>query len=647
MQSAKCKMQNLRNGIFRFPFSVFHFSASPRLCILFLIPFLFTACNQIQPPKSEPFYAQKVEPPPVQEFRWSNGKLPKSFDPAKASAAPETDIVRAVYEGLTEVDSKSLQPVPAIAVKWTASEDNKTWTFYLRRDAKWSNGDAVTAKDFVRSWKRLVELGDKVPQRELFKNIVGMDTKNSLPVFSDSEIDALSLSGDATRFADAKKFNENINSPAGSAKKADAKKPVPVKTENPTDVFGVEAVGDYTLKVSLVQPDPDFPALVAHTIFRPVYRGDNYSDGGELNAAVTTSGAFKIVSAGREGVALERFDGYWNAGGTKLEKVRFVPMETAENALAAYRAGEIDAVTNADFEPLALKLLAPYNDFRQTTHGALNFYEFNLDRQPFDDRRVRQSLAAAIERERLTDDEMDGVTEPATSFSPFDADAELSQDIPAAQKLLADAGYPQGKDFPAIRLLVNRNNVQVRIARAVARMWKKNLNVETEIIVRDQGEFEAALQNGEFDIARRGIVLPTTDEAANMLALFPPKSLAESSGAEKKTAVPEVSTDKILTEKSAESNLNLAQSDSPPTATGETEKNVPAIAAENDPILTERQALDWLPAIPLYFPTSYSLVKPYVRNFDANALDAPSLKDVVIDNDWQSSNQKVISMSGN
>ncbi|MGI8467335.1 MAG: peptide ABC transporter substrate-binding protein [Pyrinomonadaceae bacterium] len=646
MENRKWKIGYLKNGIIHFPLSILHFPASLSLCVLFLLPFLFTACNQIQPPKTEPFYAQKVEPPRVQEFRWSNGKLPKSFDPAKAAAAPETDIVRAIYEGLTDVDSKTLQPIPAIALKWTASEDNKTWTFFLRRDARWSNGESVTAQDFARSWKRLVKLGDQVPQRDLFKNIVGMDTKNALPVFSDTEIDALSKSKEANKFSSEKK-NADANSNAAvqppKTLKENKTETIPVETKD--DVFGVEALNDYTLKVSLAQPDADFPALVAHPVFRPVYKNDNFASGG-LNADIVTDGAFQIASVGDDGIALERAGFYWNADKIALEKVRFVPMDTAENALAAYRAGEIDAVTNADFEPLALKLLAPYDDFRQTTHSALNFYEFNLGHQPFGDRRVRESLAAAIDRARLTDDEMDGVTEPALRFSPFDEDAKLPQDVAAAQKLLADAGFANGKDFPAIRLLVNRNNVQQRIARAVARMWKKNLNIDTEIIVKDQSDFEAAFQNGEFDIARRGIVLPTADETANMLALFPPKPDADAEATQKKSAAPEVSSDKILTEEHAESNLNFAQNDNPATVLNDSNPPTNNLS-KNEPILTEQQALERLPAIPLYFPTSYSLVKPYVQGFDSNALDTPSLKNVTIDSDWQPANQNILSNDGN
>ena len=122
----------------------------------------------------------------------------------------------------------------------------------------------------------------------------------------------------------------------------------------------------------------------------------------------------------------------------ELERVRFVPTENAEKALEAYRAGEVDAVTNADFEPLALKLFTPYNDFERTTHSALNFYEFNQINTPFQDRRVREALAIGIERERLTEDDMDGASRPAFSFLPFNEDTKLklSQNTEKAKNLL-------------------------------------------------------------------------------------------------------------------------------------------------------------------------------------------------------------------
>jgi oligopeptide transport system substrate-binding protein len=632
------------------------FKLSASVCVylrlifpVLLAPLFFAACNELEKPKTEPFYAQTA-PPPKQEFRWSNGKMPKSFDPAAASAPPETDIVRAVYDGLTDTDARTLEPVPAVAARWTAAEDFKTWTFYLRKDAKWSNGESVTAKDFVRSWQRLASLGEKVQQRKLLKNIIGMDTEHVLPVFASEEID---ISAGATNPASrlltqSLQSNSNTNAatpaavPPPQRANPDERKPEIPKTENKTESkpakeevkFGVEAVDNYTLKVSLAQPDKDFPALVAHPIFRPIYGDGKEFEAAELNANIVTNGAFRIFSIGKDGVTLDRAEYYWNKQEINLERVRFVPTESAEIALEGYRAGEIDAITNANFEPLALKLLTPYDDFRRTKHSALNFYEFNSKNHPFSDRRVREALAIAIERERLTEDEMDGATEPAFNYLPFD-EPKLVQNAERAKALLAEAGFAETENFPVVRLLINRNDLQRRIARAVAKMWEKNLNVKTEIIIKDGEEFETAAKNGDFDLIRRGIVLPTTDEATNMLALF------SSTGGEieKKEGENGQGATETETEKQTPA-YKPAEADSAPTTKDETAES--EAAASNAPtesvektILTEEQALAELPAIPLYFPTSYSLVKPYVQGFETNVLDAPSLKSVKIDNNWQ------------
>jgi len=170
--------------------------------------------------------------------------------------------------------------------------------------------------------------------------------------------------------------------------------------------FGVEATDEATLRITLELPDKDFPKLVANPIFHPVYGDGVEFETDPLDAGVVTNGAFKVASGGKDGIALERSETYWNRSAVSLEHVRFVPKESAEAALDAYKNGEIDAVTNVEFEPLALKLLAPYDDFRQTTHSALNFYEFNPKNPPFSDRRVREALAISIDRERLTDGEL-------------------------------------------------------------------------------------------------------------------------------------------------------------------------------------------------------------------------------------------------
>ena len=281
-----------------------------------------SACNDLEKPKAEPYYSGTT-PTRKQEFRWSNGKLPKSMDPARAIAPPETDLVRAVYEGLTELDAKTLKEKPAAAESWTASDDFRTWTFRLRTDAKWSNGKPVTAQDFVRSWKRLGELGDAVTHRDLLKNIVGfpIKKKNVAPPSIDllpntnREIIGEPIPPAQSR-AESAESNSNTNTEVGPA----------------LPLFGVSAIDARTVQVLLIAPDKDFAKLVAHSIFRPISEeGGDQSD--KLpSSAVVTNGAFRIAATETGTITLERSQTYWNRAAIKLERVQFVAIDNAEHA---------------------------------------------------------------------------------------------------------------------------------------------------------------------------------------------------------------------------------------------------------------------------------------------------------------------------
>lgn len=604
---------------------------------LSLISVLFlSACSELEKPKPDAYYAETA-PPAKQEFRWSNGRTPKSFDPALASAPPETDIVRAIFDGLTELDSKTLEAAPALAEKWTPSADFKTWTFHLRKNARWSNGKAVRAQEFVDSWKRVAGMGSAAPRFELLQNIAGMPLKpvvQPAPPAQEPNIflnqagatPVLDTGGAPTAVTPQRTETARAGDTAVTPEASNA-----AETEKKTESepkFGVEAVDEHTLKVSLIKPDPQFPRLAANPVFRPVYDPAQFEQG-KLRPDIVTNGAFRISSVGVDGITLDRADYYWNRAAIQLERVKFVPKDTAEQALAAYRAGELDAVTNANFEPLALKLLAPYGDFRRTKYGALNLYEFNMERPPFNDRRVREALAISIERERLTEGDMEGSSQPALSFLPFDVPGgpKLVQDVEKAKKLLIDAGYANGENFPVIRLLVNRNDAQQRIARSVARMWKQNLNLETEVSVKDNAELEAVKNSGDFDLLRRGVVLPTSDETANMLTIFPAKK-ADSENS--RVALPgrEVMGIPQAPETAVSENENGS-------VNGEAPREEVIGEIEDRLILSDEDAMRDLAAIPLYFPMSYSLVKSYVQGFEINSLDAPILKDVRINTGWQ------------
>ena len=598
--------------------------AFARLIVLAAVA-LSLSCSELEKPKGDVLYAEAT-PPRKQEFRWSNGKVPKSFDPALASAPPETDIARAVFDGLTDLDTKTLNESPALAEKWESSADFKTWTFHLR-NANWSNGDPITASDFVRSWKRLAAMGEKAPFGYLIDNIVGMRPKKgesaTLPemLASPPANHQLPIQPERVRPQTPAENQKPAANDTGPIQKSDTEEAGKKKT--PAGVgekIGVEAVSETELKVTLISPDKDFPKLVANPVFRPVF-GDGKEFASGLNPDFVTSGAFHITSAGSDGIVLDRSDSYWNRQAVNLERVRMIPQQNAEAALEAYKAGQLDAVTNAEFAPLALKLLSPYEDFRQTTHNALNFYEFNLERPPFNDHRVREALAIAIERERLTEGELKGSTTPATSFLPFDDQPheQIEQDVDRARDLLDRAGFPDGENFPTILLLINRNDTQQRVARSVAKMWKDNLNINTEIVVKDAADLETARAAGDYDLVRRGLVFPTTDSTASFLAIFPPQHEAERSSEPKEADT---------------SIAGLHLGDKPAVAVDNSAHAAPD-AARSDPTFTEDRALFELRAIPLYFPTSYSLVKPYVRGFEINGLDAPSLRDVMIDSNWQ------------
>ncbi len=627
-----------------------------RLCLTLTVvsALVFGGCLKQQ--EGERFYG-KVAVPSAQEFRWSDGGLPKVFDPARAAAPPDTDVVRALFEGLTDYEPGTLRPVAAVASRWEESEGGRVWTFHLRPDAHWSNGDAVTAQDFVRSWARTLRLGERAPHSKLLSNIEG--AQMVAQAYSPQ-----TQNGAKASTTQPQSLQSQPPQPPQVWQQSQSTQP---QASTPPAALGAVALDARTLRVALVRPDMSFPALVAHPVFRPVHElspgeglselrdeqaQDGAHEGGGLG--IVTNGAFSLSRLAGDSVELERASGYWDAASVRLERVLFVNKSDPEEALAAYRAGELDAVTNAPVEPLAVKLLTPYKDFRRETFAALNYYHFNSARAPFDDPRVREALARAIDTERLSADTLGGATEAARGFlPPLEADEEIASegsrgrvetkdvqpnpsaelmvgdgghrdaggggalgyDALRARTLLAEAGFPNGAGFPRVRLLVNRNEQQRLVAQAVSRMWRETLGVETEILVRPWEEYEAALRAGEYDVARRSLVMQTTDEETNMIELF---------------------GEDLPTDEAA----RAAASPQPSAATPTPEANgaaavSPSLARREPSILTEAQALRDVPAIPLHFASSYALVKPYVNGFESNLLDAPSLKSVQIDTQWR------------
>lgn len=553
-----------------------------------------TGCSTIEKPVSSPYFAEVVTPPAKKEFRWSNGKLPKSFDPALAAAPPETDVVRAIFEGLTATDSRTLEAVPAVAEKWSVSEDGKTWRFQIRKDAVWSNGESVKASDFVYAWNRLYRLDSKAGHPELLKNFAKIKQPaakpSPTPWASDEPPPLIPKSTSSPLTESSAKVTEEM-------------------------VLDIKAEGDNALVVKLETPDADLPKLLANPMFSPIFGDGSEFASVDVQKAVISNGPFRLSSVSKDAVVLDKSDTFRNKVAVNVDTVRIVPVDSPDEALEAYRSGRVDAVTNAEFEPLALKILSPYQDFRKVTHGALNLYEFNTTKAPFNDRHVREALSIAIERERLTEGEMEGSTRPALRLLPIGGRPiqEMVQDVARAKGLLADAGFPDGEGFPLIRLIINRNDAQQRIARAVARMWKQNLGIETEIVTSEIADIETVRRSGEYDLIRRGVVFASADPQTNLSAIFEPH---------------EVKPDALV-----QPSAQVLPSPPPLLRTAENERANDVIRMPR--FASETEALDQFAAIPLYFPSSYSLVKPYVQGFEPNGLDIYSLQDVRIDSEWQ------------
>ncbi len=566
------------------------------LCSTLLVPGCFSGDD------SGSYYG-RIKVPRRQEFKWSDGGLPQVFDPAFAAAPPDTDAVRALFEGLTDFDPRTLQPTPGVAERWESSDEGRVWTFYLREDARWSNGEPVTAGDFVRSWERTLRLGDLAPHTELLSDIVGAKPYTGVTKPA-GQTGPLVVTGPPR---------------AGEPGKDELQRK---GEERP---FGAREISARVLRVQLQRPNLNFPALVAHPVFSPVKIKGQDEIKKITPAQLISNGAFLLARSSNDQVLLQRAENYWDKAGVNLERVEFVKTRDAESALAAYHAGEIDAVTNAPFEPLALKLLAPYADYRRNTFAALTYYSFNTSREPFNDVRVREALAIAIDRERISEEQMGGATDPATTFLPVSKtaagkeavvakSASLNKDQVRAKQLLADAGFPDGKGFPVIRLLINRNEQQHQVAQAVAAMWHTVLKIETDIEARNWDEYETAIRTGAYDLVRRGAVMQSADEASNIRMLF------------------------ISDEKETPQNLQSAVPGSPLAS-----QNGKGTAVNSQslgktppaPIETEAEALRQVTAIPIYFASSCALVKPYVNGFASNMLDAPSLKSVKIDTTWQ------------
>ncbi len=396
-----------------------------------------------------------------------NGAEPQDIDPQIITGVPEDHIVVALFEGLVSEDPHDLHPIPGVAERWDISDDQKIYTFHFRPNARWSNGDRVTAPDFVRAYRRIL---------------------------------APTLAAEYAYMLFVVKNAEEYNK--GNLKDF-------------TQV-GFKAMDDLTLRIELNGPTPYFLSLLNHYSWYPVHVAtvEKYGPADERGNRWTRpenfvgNGAFVPTKWRINDVLIVKKNPlYWDAATVKLQEIRFYPIESLDTEERAFRAGQLHVTYEAPLPKIDSYLKNKRDLIHIDPYLGTYMYRFNVTRPGLGDKRVRKALAMALDREAIATRVRRAGEIPAHTFTPpgtagYQPPPGIQTDIEGARKLLAEAGYPDGKGFPKFRLMYNTLESHRSIAEAVQEMWKKNLNIEVEL---ENQEWKVYIDNQRrlnYDIGR-------------------------------------------------------------------------------------------------------------------------------------------------
>jgi oligopeptide transport system substrate-binding protein len=407
-----------------------------------------------------------------------------TLDPQLNEDVSGSDVIRDLFEGLLNQDAEG-NLIPGVAESWEASEGNTVYTFKLRDDAKWSNGDPVTAGDFVYAWRRAADPETASPYAWY------MDL---MSIVNGSEV---------------------------------------VAGEKEPSELGVEAVDDHTLKVTLTSPLPYFASMVTHATTFPTHQAtiEEHGDAWTRPENMVSNGAYKLTEwVLNERTTRERNEMYWNNEATILDKVVTLVINDENVALTRYRAGELDRteVPAGQYPALEEEMPDEAHSFPRLCNY---YYTFNLsDKGPeaFKDARVRKALAYAVDRKVITDQVLQGGQFQAYTFTPaatagfevpdvdFAGMTQADRDA-KAKELLAEAGY--GPDNPLqFDMLYNTSEGHKKIAVAMSQMWKQKLGVEATLENMEWKTFLETRGNQDFELAR-GAWCGDYNEASTFLDL--------------------------------------------------------------------------------------------------------------------------------
>lgn len=394
---------------------------------------------------------------------------PQTLDPHISSGVPEQRIQWALFEGLVTMDNKDLSPLPGVAERWEISDDLLTYRFYLRKNAKWSNGDPITAEDFRWSWERVLN-----PK---------MGAKSAYMLYPIKNSEAF-LKGEITDFSEV----------------------------------GVRAIDDYIFEVELGYPAPYFLQLLDHHSAAPVHRAtiekfgtmtDRFS-GWTRPENIVSNGPFTLNSwAINRYVKVEKSEHYWDKENVWLEGINYYPIENYASSERIFRAGQL----HQTYEILTDKVATYRKDrpeaLRVNPYIGSYYYEMNLTREPFNDIRVRHALSMSIDRDALINTALSEINSPSYAIVPpgtlgYQPPKLFEFDPEQARKLLAEAGFPNGEGFPTFELLYNTNDTHRKVAEVVQQMWNKHLNVQADLINQEWKVYLDSRLQKYFDVVRAG-----------------------------------------------------------------------------------------------------------------------------------------------
>lgn len=494
------------------------------------------------------FYGSTT-PPKRNILRYVNGDEPESLDPAVSSGQPEARIYMALYEGLVEYDPKSLAAIPALAERWDTNNDSSEFVFHMRRNAVWSNGDPITAHDFVYSIRRGVsptvasknaylayyityseayteqavfardpKTNQFLLERDVADNVgTSASTPQGSPASIADEYKSGSVGPAGIAGPDAKPdpgpdtaFHQFMHSPPRLTLPGDeavrnkllAKNPkmqaavqgkefVPVSAED----IGVEAVDDYTVRITLSQPAAYFLGMMGHQLFRLVPRKviEKYGDQWTRPEHIVTCGAFKVKeSLPYSELVVERDPLYWDAANVKLDEIHFYVSVDNPTTLNLYKVGEADVTLNHAVPNAWLDSVRSKKDYMDGAEAAIVYITMNTTKPPMNDVRVRRAFNMAIDKINYSKSRR--ITKPLSAFTPegifpgYPQPKGDSYDPDQARRLLGEAGFPvtkkadgsfECKAFPAdqVEYIFNTNSSNKAMAEFMQAQWKQAFGI--------------------------------------------------------------------------------------------------------------------------------------------------------------------------